>query len=54
MFEVVMPYTGDAIATREPVIAELTLHLSIGFDLEMRLASTDHSGISSEARCLTS
>ena len=54
MFDVVVPYKGDPIATCEPVIAQLTRHIPIGFDLEIRLASTDHSGISSEARCLTS
>ena len=60
MFDVVMPFTGDAIvktrlakwlkhpgdpqpATREPVIAPLTRHLSIGFDLEI-LMSPDRRG----------
>ena len=49
-----MKQEGAQGATRERVIAQLTRHLSIGFDLEMRLASTDHNGISSEAGCLTS
>ena len=43
MFDVVMPCTGVAIATREPVIAQLTRHLSIGFDLEI-LMSPDRRG----------
>ena len=58
MFGVVMPYTGGAIATREPVIAQLTLHRSIGFDLEI-LMSPDRRGGGgatqniTEAKCLT-
>ena len=43
MFDVVVPYKGDAIATHEPVIAPLTRHLSIGFDLEI-LMSPDRRG----------
>ena len=58
MFDVVTPCTGDAIATREPLIAQLTRHLAIGFDLEI-LMSPDRKGGGrrypniTEAKCLT-
>ena len=44
-----MKQEGAQGATRQRVVEQLTRHLSIGFDLEMRSASADHNATEAEA-----